>query len=170
VQRLTPLYQGAARPHRRRVGQRWSVDETYVRVAGVWQYAYRAIDEHGQVIDVNVTNHRAAEDAAAFFRRSLADSGVRPQRVTTDTAACYPLALAEHVTGKLAQQAIERDHQHLKGRPQAMRAFQTQVTAQVVCAGHGLVRNLPGGHHRLGLAERAPGDLQPPPLSRAWRS
>ena len=34
VQRFTPLYQAAARPHRRGVGRRWSVDETYVRVAG----------------------------------------------------------------------------------------------------------------------------------------
>src|SRR5688572_17836850 len=105
VQHFTPLYQEAARPHRHRVGRRWSVDETYVRVAGVWQYAYRAIDEHGQVIDVYVSAHRAAEDAAAFFRRSLASTGVRPQRVTTDRAACYPPALdevlpeADHVTG-----------------------------------------------------------------------
>ena len=32
VQRFTPLYQAAARPHRRPVTTTWSVDETYVRV------------------------------------------------------------------------------------------------------------------------------------------
>jgi transposase-like protein len=109
VQHFTSLYQEAARPHRQRVGRVWSVDETYVRVDKHWRYAYRAIDEHGQVIDVYVSPHRAAEDAKAFFRRSITSSGVRPRRVTTDRAACYPPALAEmlpeaeHVTGRREQ-------------------------------------------------------------------
>jgi transposase-like protein len=33
-------------------GDRWSADETYVKVAGRWVYLYRAIDQYGQVIDV----------------------------------------------------------------------------------------------------------------------
>ncbi len=38
VQIFAPLYQEAARAHRRTVGRRWAVDETYGKVAGVWQY------------------------------------------------------------------------------------------------------------------------------------
>jgi transposase-like protein len=30
------------------MGDRWFVDETYVKVAGRWTYLYRAIDQHGQ--------------------------------------------------------------------------------------------------------------------------
>ena len=174
VQHFTPLYQAAARPHRQRVGRVWSVDETYVRVGKHWQYAYRAIDEHGQVIDVYVSPHRAAEDAKAFFRRSLTSSGVRPRRVTTDKAGCYRLALAEvlpeaeHVTGKREQQRLERDHQHMKGRLRPMRDFQTEPTAQVICAGHGVVRNLAGGYYRLGTVAGDPAVPQPPLLMRAW--
>ena len=52
VQQFTPLYQQAARVHRSPVGRRWSVDETDVRVAGAWCSVYRAIDEHGQLVDV----------------------------------------------------------------------------------------------------------------------
>jgi IS6 family transposase len=52
VQRLTPLLADAARPCRHLVGDRWFVDETYVKVAGRWRYVYRAIDQFGQVIDV----------------------------------------------------------------------------------------------------------------------
>jgi transposase, IS6 family len=52
VQRFTPLLVEAARPCRHAVGDRWFVDETYVRVAGRWRYMYRAIDQFGQVIDV----------------------------------------------------------------------------------------------------------------------
>jgi transposase-like protein len=36
VQKFAPLYQDAAKAHRHRVGPRWSVDETYVKVAGRW--------------------------------------------------------------------------------------------------------------------------------------
>jgi len=39
VQRCTPLYKEAARPHRHRVGTRWAVDETSIRLAGRWVYA-----------------------------------------------------------------------------------------------------------------------------------
>jgi transposase-like protein len=35
VQRFAPLYQEAARPHRKPVRGSWSIDETYVKVAGV---------------------------------------------------------------------------------------------------------------------------------------
>jgi transposase, IS6 family len=38
VQRFTPLLGEAARPCRHRVGDRWQVDETYVKVAGQWRY------------------------------------------------------------------------------------------------------------------------------------
>ncbi len=58
VQRFTPLIIDAARPCRHAVGDRWFVDETYVKVAGTWRYVYRAIDQHGQVIDVLVSTKR----------------------------------------------------------------------------------------------------------------
>jgi len=52
VQRFTPLFADAARPLRHATGNRWFVDETYVKVAGRWRYLYRAVDQYGQVIDV----------------------------------------------------------------------------------------------------------------------
>jgi transposase, IS6 family len=58
VLRFTPLLADAARPCRHAVGDRWKVDETYVKVAGHWRYVYRAIDQFGQVIDVFVSPRR----------------------------------------------------------------------------------------------------------------
>ena len=52
VQRFTPLLGDAARFARHSPGDRWFVDETYVKVNGVWRYVYRAVDQYGQVIDV----------------------------------------------------------------------------------------------------------------------
>lgn len=148
VQRFTPLYRAAARPQRRPVGRTWSVDETHIKVAGQARYAYRAIDEHGQVVDVYVSPHRVAADAEAFFRPAMSETEGQPRRVTTDRAGCHPPALAaalprvEHATGKPVQQRLERDHQHRKGRPRIGRGLKTRRTARVVCAGHAFVRNL----------------------------
>src|SRR5215211_6722515 len=58
VQRFTPLLVDAAGPCRHSGGSRWFVDETYVKVAGRWRYVYRALDQHGQVIDVLVSRRR----------------------------------------------------------------------------------------------------------------
>ena len=66
VQRFTPLLIDAARPCRHVAGDRWFVDETYVKVAGVWRYVYRAIDQQGQVIDVYVSQRRDIGSARTF--------------------------------------------------------------------------------------------------------
>ena len=79
-----------------------------------------------------------------------------PALATTDRAAIYPPALnavlpeVTHIRGKLVQQRIERDHQHPKGRTRSMHGFQTLPCAQVVCAGHGFMRNLRNGFYSLG--------------------
>jgi transposase-like protein len=156
------------------VGTTWQVDETYVKVAGTWQDVDRAIDEHGQVIDVSVSAHRAADDATTCFRRAMTTTGVTPKSVTTDQAAAYPPALAvalpavEHETGKLIQQRIERDHQYLKQRYRPMRGFQTGDGAHTVCGGHGFIRNLAGGFYDLGREPDVPGLPPRPLLLRAW--
>jgi IS6 family transposase len=55
VLRFTALLADAARPCRHALGDRWQVDERYVKVAGQWRYDYRAIDQFGQVVDVLVS-------------------------------------------------------------------------------------------------------------------
>ncbi len=67
VHRFAPLLAEAARPSRRPVGDRWYVDETYVKVGGRWRYVHRAVDQYGQVIDVYVSAKRDTAAARAFF-------------------------------------------------------------------------------------------------------
>ncbi|MDT5197598.1 MAG: transposase, family, partial [Mycobacterium sp.] len=105
VQTFTAEFIDAARPSRHAVGDRWFLDETYVKVAGRWTYFYRAIDQHGQVIDVLVSERRDGAAARAFFSRALT-RGPAPVEVTTDRAPVYPRVLDDLVPG--ARHLLER--------------------------------------------------------------
>ncbi|MBB2943316.1 transposase-like protein [Actinoplanes lutulentus] len=80
VQRFTSLRADAARFARLSPGDRWFVDETYVKVNGVWRYVYRAIDQYRQVIDVLLSARRDAVAARRFFTRALKALKVVPSR------------------------------------------------------------------------------------------
>jgi transposase-like protein len=156
VQRFTPLLADAARFARHSPGDRWYVDETYIKVNGVWRYVYRAVDQHGQIIDVQLTVHRNATAARRFFTRALRTLKVTPTEVVTDAAPVYPAVLDElapsawHHVEQYANNPIEADHGQLKRRLRPMRGLQTDRTAQVVIPGHAFVRNLRRGHYELG--------------------
>ena len=85
VQHFTQLAVETAGPYRHAPGNRWFVDETYVKVAGIWRYVYRAVDEHGQVIDVLVSVRRDMAAARRFSTMMLAVHE-EPEEVTTDRA------------------------------------------------------------------------------------
>jgi len=157
VQRFTPLLGDAARFCRHSPGTRWFVDETYVKVNGVWRYVYRAIDQHGQVIDVLVSARRDAASARRFFQRALTALKVTPSEVVTDAAAIYPVVLDEliptawHHVEQYANNPIEADHGQLKHRLRPMRGLRTDRTAQVIIAGHAFMQNLRRGHYDLAI-------------------
>jgi IS6 family transposase len=159
VQRFTPLLVEAARPCRHSVGSRWFVDETYVKVVGVWRYVYRAIDEHGQVIDVLVSKRRDIPAARAFFAAALLAHG-EPDEVITDCAAALAHVIVEllpdtiHNTEQYANNRIECDHGRLKARLRPMRGLKTDRTATVIIRGHALMQNIRRGHYELGVEAR----------------
>jgi transposase-like protein len=140
VQRFAPLLADAARFTRHTPGDRWFVDETYVKVGGVWRYVYRAIDEHGQVIDVPVTTRRDAAAARRFFTGALRTLKVTLREVVTDASPVYPGVLDEpvpsawHHVERYADNPIEADHGRLKHRLRPMRGLRTDRTAQVIIA------------------------------------
>ena len=155
VQRFTPLIVEAARPRRHAVGDRWFVDETYVKVNGSWRYVYRAVDQHRQVIDVLVSARRDTAAATRFFTRALQAHG-HPVEVTTDKAHALARAVEALVpqawqdTEQYANNRIESDHARLKARLRPMRGLKRDRSAQVIIAGHALIQNLRRGHYELG--------------------
>jgi IS6 family transposase len=156
VQRFTPLLVDAARPCRHAVGGRWFVDETYVKVAGVWRYVYRAVDEDGQVIDVFVSVRRDIAAARRFFTAALRAHGT-PDEIVTDLAQALETVIEElmpracHNTKQYANNRIECDHGRLKSRLRPMRGLKTDRTARVVIAGHAFMQNVRRGHYELGV-------------------
>ena len=99
------------------------VDEIYIRIRGEWRYLYRAVDKHGEAVDVLLTARRDLDAARRFFRKALKGGPLlSPDRVGTDGASTYPPALkaarnegllsrdpVHHVT-KHIQQGSESDH------------------------------------------------------------
>ncbi len=135
-------------------GDRWFVDETYVKVNGRWTYLYQAVDQYGQVIDVWLSARRDLTAARTFFTRALA-TGAVPVEVTTDRAPVYPRVLDELIPGALhgteqyANNTIEADHGRLKARLRPMRGLKTFQSPQVLAAGHAFVQNIRRGHYEI---------------------
>jgi transposase, IS6 family len=161
VQRFTPLLAEAARPCRHAVGDRWQVDETYVKVAGRWRYVYRAIDQFGQVIDVLVSTRRDVKAARRFLQRAIGTIKATSVEVVTDRAPVYPLVLEElllaawHCTDQYANNRIEADHGRVLVRLRSMRGLNKDRNAGVVIAGHAFIQNLRRGHYELAVEEPA---------------
>jgi transposase-like protein len=159
VLRFTPLLADAARPCRHRVGDRWSVDEIYVKAAGRWRYVYRAIDQFGQVIDVFVAARRDTKAAQQCFDQAISATKVTPVEVITDQAPVYPAVLEEllpaawHRTDQYANNGIEGDHGRLKARLRPMRGLKQDRSPRVIIAGQALVPNLRRGHYELAVEE-----------------
>jgi IS6 family transposase len=154
VQRFTPEFIEAARLCRHAPGDRWFVDETYVRVSGRWTYLYRAVDQYGQVIDVLLSQRRDLAAARRFLTRALR-AGTVPAEVTTDRAPAYPRALDElipsalHTTERYANNSVEADHGRLKARLRPMRGLKRHRSARILAAGHALVQNIRRGHYEI---------------------
>jgi transposase-like protein len=159
VQRFTPLLAEAARPCRHRVGDRWQVDEPYVKVAGHWRYVYRAIHQRGQVVHVFVSPRRGLTAARRFFEQAIGTSKVTPVEVVTDHAPAYPGVLQElapaawHRTDQYPNDRVEADHRRLKARLWPDAGLKQGLQRQSVIAGHAFVQNVRRGHYEPAVEE-----------------
>ena len=119
VQRFTPEFIEAARLRRHAPGDRWFADETYVKVAGRWTYLYRAIAQHGQVIDVLLSERRDLAAARRFFTGALR-AGTIPAEVTT----------APHTVERYANDPVEADHAFVQNLRRGHYELATDVPAR----------------------------------------
>ncbi len=169
VTKFGPHHADELRRREVRAGRTWHLDEMGVRVGGRLHWLWRAVDEHGQTLDVLLQAHRDTAAAERFFRRLLAVAGdVAPERITTDRLGSYTIALArlptlhavEHVQVHSALRCndrVEQAHQPTRLRERVMRRFKSVVSAQRFLEAFACVSNLfrPGRHLLDAAAYRA---------------
>ena len=69
--------------NKRAVGSSWRMDETYIKVKGVWHYLYRAVDKEGKTIDFMLSKTRDKASAEDFFVKAIGTTGL-PEKITID--------------------------------------------------------------------------------------
>jgi len=135
-----PLQLDAAfRRKKKRVGKRWRMDETYIKVKGQWKYYYRAVDKQGQTIDFLLTAKRDAKVAVRFFKKAINENG-KPNLVNIDqsganTAGLKQVNRDQNTRIKIRQckylnNIIEQDHRRIKRNTRPMLGFKNFHAAQ----------------------------------------
>src|SRR5665811_147378 len=103
VLKYVPLLEKQFRARKRPVGSSWRMDETYVKVKGVWKYLYRAVDKAGATVDFLMTAKRDRKAALRFLRRAIRHNGT-PEKITIDKSGAN--TAAHHTRALMAQVAV----------------------------------------------------------------
>ena len=120
------------------------MDETYIKVKGVWKYLYRAVDKEGKTVDFLLTAQRDKAAAVRFFDKAMKASGV-PEKVTLDKSSANKAAMDEiNARGempiivrqiKYLNNIVEQDHRAIKRVTKPMLNFKSFRAAKNVLAG-----------------------------------
>lgn len=143
VLKYAPELEKRIRPHLQATNDSWRVDETYVKVKGVWKYLYRAVDSRGNTLDFMLSAKRDSKAAERFLRRVLKATHTQsPRVITVDKNAAYPKAVemlkademlpetTELRQKKYLNNIIEQDHRAIKRLTKAGMGFKSFYTAR----------------------------------------
>ncbi|MFJ3176412.1 IS6 family transposase [Streptomyces roseus] len=161
-------YANALRRRRLQPGDKWHLDEVFIRINSVQKYLWRAVDADGNVLDILVTDRRDKAAARRFFRRILTTTGQVPRVIVTDKLRSYGAAYrevmpsVEHRSHKGLNNRAENSHQPTRQQERAMRGFRSPGGAQrFLSAFTGISPHFrPGrhlmtaGHHRFEMTLR----------------
>ena len=147
-------YANALRRRRPRPGDKWHLDEVFVKINGVGHYLWRAVDQDGVVLDVLVQRRRDAAAGKKFFRKLLKGLRYVPWMIVTDKLGSYQLAhqvmlgSVEHRRSKYLNNRAENSHQCTRVRERTMKHFHSAGQAQRFCSAHGTISShfRPGRH------------------------
>jgi putative transposase len=143
--------QSFAKQIRRRLpapGDKWHLDEVVISIAGRKRWLWRAVDQHGIVLDILVQSRRNAKAAKRLLRKLLKKQGVAPRVMITDKLASYAAAKREVMPGvehrqhKGLNNRAENSHQPTRQRERIMKRFKSAGQAQRFLSVHDQVANL----------------------------
>jgi putative transposase len=107
----------------------------FVKINGTTHYLWRAVDQHGDALDILVPSRRNAVAAQRFFRKLLKGWRYVPRVIVTDKLASYQVAHREvlpsvtHRRSKYLNRA-ENSHQPTRIRERVMKRFASPGQAQ----------------------------------------
>ena len=87
-----PQPEKAFRRRKKRPGDRWRLDETYIKVKGTWKYFYRAVDKQGNTIDFLLTAKRDKKAALRFLTKAIECNG-KPGLINIDKSGANKAAI-----------------------------------------------------------------------------
>jgi len=133
-------------------GSRWHLDEVCVKIKGVKQWLWRAVDEHGAVLDVLLQEHRDTEAAKTFFATLLITNEV-PIAIHTDKLGSYGAAIrelpelhgAEHrevISTARCNNLVEQSHRPTRSQERSQKGFKSISRAQNFLDLHARTSNL----------------------------
>jgi putative transposase len=141
---------------RPRPGDKWHLDEVFIKIQGKSHYLWRADDQDGNVLDILVTSRRDAKAATRFFRKLLTGLRYVPRVLVTDKLASYRVAhrrlisSVEHRRSKYLNNRVENSHQPTRQRERAMKRFHSAGGAQrFLSAFSGISPHFRPRRHRL---------------------
>jgi putative transposase len=80
---------------RPRYGDKWHLDEVFLKMNGETHYLWRAVDQDGNVLDILVQSRRNIKAAKCFFRKLLKGLCDVPRVIITDKLKSYGAAKRE---------------------------------------------------------------------------
>jgi putative transposase len=143
--------QGFANKIRRRLpaaGDKWHLDGVVITIAGQKHWLWRAVDQHGVVLDILVQSRRNATAAKRLLRKLLKKQGMAPCVMITDKLASYSAAKREIIVGVEHRQhcglnnRAENSHQPTRRRERIMKRFRSAGHAQRFLSVQDQVANL----------------------------
>ncbi|KPI13571.1 hypothetical protein OK006_11004 [Actinobacteria bacterium OK006] len=129
-------YASALRRRQPQPGDKWHLDEVFIKINGEQNYLWRAVDQDGHVLDILVQNRRDKAAARRFFRRLMKKTCAVPRVVVTDKLRSYGAAhrevmpSVEHRSHKGLNNRAENSHQPTRQRERAMKGFRSVGGAQ----------------------------------------
>jgi putative transposase len=123
VYKFMPFIEAEMKNRKARVGKSWRMDETFIKVKGIWCYLYRAVDKSGNTVDFLLTRKRQRISAQSFLIKAISNN-YRPRVINIDKSDSNNVAIKVYNKRSFSKikirqckslnNIVEQDHRFIK--------------------------------------------------------